>query len=178
MENFPGGVVIPPDSILESIERNYGPLAEAVPCGFCGTPHKKGYVVIFRKSPAASPERAIMGHHCGKKFFGEAWQKVQLTYQSKLEDKKSRELLDKSLKELPTFQQRLEKVNPKIRRSHTLKRLLGENAPLFMRRCREACRSDNGYLRRYRYTETSEYQLRGRSFFLDENLFYNNKSCL
>lgn len=163
---LPEGVTIPRDARLERIEESYGPLADAVHCGLCATPHKTGYVVAFMRSNETARERGIIGHVCGHREFKETWTQAVARHEAELRDAEVREELKRFLESIGDIEPQLQELLARLEIYDAIYRLLSIDARDFMRHCADACRTGNGRLEGPNYSGRKlTHRLEGQPFF-------------
>jgi len=176
---FPEGVTIPRDSRLERIESSYGPLETAVPCGLCGTPHKRGYIVAFSLVGSDTLETGILGHVCGKREFKETWTQEVNRHEAEIRAAEIRAELVRFLENAGDAEARLQASIPKLEIYSAIKEILLIDARDFMRYCESACKSRNGLLEAFGYDgQRTKHQLEGKSFFTDSSTVGTAKRLL
>jgi hypothetical protein len=163
-------VPIPRGSRLDSIEAEYGPLTESVPCGKldCQTPHKRGFLVTFA-DPQGVSGRAIIGHVCGKRQFGQVWKEARARHIAEVRKAQVQEAAADFLRLAADVEPRLRVLLPSLEARHAVRQALAIDARSFMRACEEACRGD-GYLRTHRDgVSVRLHRVEGRLFFTQDN---------
>ena len=174
---------IPKGSRLDKIEASYGPLGEAVRCGLagCGTPHQKGFVVVFRASEGGSPERALIGHVCGKREFKEIWTKAVARHNAELRAVEVRASLASCVLMADEIEPRLKALLPGLQSRNDIREALLTDAPDFMRVCINACRNHRGVIvsiPKWDEDEKIIHRLEGRLFFLQNAAFEKTRILL
>lgn len=176
---FTAGVRIPKGAILEKIASNYGPLANNVCCGLadCGTPHKRGFIVVFRRVLGEPLEQALMGHVCGKREFREAWTKALAAHNAKLRAEEAKASVQKFLTSASEIEPRLHAILPGLEARKAIRDILLIDARDFMRNCATACRSQNGRITGYS-TSHIRHRFKGEIFFLQDEAIGRAKAIL
>jgi len=168
--DFPVEAKIPKGSRLEGIESSYGPLETAVRCGLshCGTPHKRGYVVVYVSSDSAVSERGIIGHVCGKREFKETWTQAVARHEAEVRAADIRAELDRFLENAIGVEPHLRALLPTLDIHSVIRKILLIDARDFMRQCANACRTGHGRLEGYydHDGKKTSCKLAGQLFFV------------
>jgi hypothetical protein len=136
-------VQIPKGALLDKIEDSYGPLITRVRCGLCGTPHKKGFIVVFREHETAERKRTLIRHICGKREFKEIWSRVLARHKAEVRSEEIRAALREFLKTAEVIEPQLLALLPGLQARKVVRDTLLIDARGFMRECASACRGSS-----------------------------------
>jgi len=163
---FPVDVHIPKDSILDKIEQKYKDLDAKIQCGLCGAWHRTGCLVQFRRTAVAPVERAVMGHVCGHRIFGQAWTDIDTSYDVAARKEDNQAELEKCLSEFPGIEEKLQSLLPGLKERRAVRAALVQYGGAFMDRCANAFRTgqDKG-IALDRAGNRVPYEVKGEFFF-------------
>jgi hypothetical protein len=176
---FPVDVHIPKDSILDKIEQKYKNLDAKIQCGLCGAWHKTGCLVQFRRTTNSPPERAVMGHVCGHRVFGQVWTDMDSSFDIALRREDNQVELEKCLAAFPGVEEKLQTLLPDLKERHAIRATLVAYGGNFMDRCANAFKTGHSKgVARNHLGHSVSYQLDGEFFFQQDHAVLKAETIL
>ncbi|SDB71585.1 hypothetical protein [Belnapia rosea] len=169
---LPFGEVVPRGAKLLCITEAYKDLDVEVPCGLphCRQGHKNGFVVTFLRADETEGVGAI-GHHCGKKEFGTAWEAQMLAHMARERVVALKLQATVTLADCAVVEPLLARILPIADAMDRIRERIGMYARSFFKLCEEAARSADSRIivEDYQGQRTS-LRLRGKSFWTRPSL--------
>lgn len=140
---------------------------EKVHCGLegCGTPHNKGFLVLFTEGDGATAKVGMVGHICGKNTFNTSWTAAELVYHARARAAEVKAAEERFRSRAGRILPDLQAAAPRVRTLIAAGGVLTKNAAEIMRICADAAKSRGGRIETYYGHEV--HRLAGVAFWRD-----------
>ena len=147
----------------------------------------KGFVLAFT-SPDGDTGRAMMGHVCGRRHFGQAWNEAEHAYKIVERQQETRQRFDRFLTAAAFVRPHLQTLLPGLEERHQIREDLMAGAGTFMQHCADFCRSGGWVIQDKLEKRPSGggtvvvqirlHQIQGAKFFLQDTALRKTRDIL